>query len=290
MAILGGLAAAVFFATATLCSSRSSRLVAPSSVLAWVMLTGLLVLVPSLAVVPAPDLDSADVGWLLLSGTGNVAGLLLAYSALRIGKVGVVAPILSTEGAIAAVASVIAGEPLQAAAAWLLLVIALGVALAASGPEPAPAPGPTVGVGAVPAPGRRRPVLLACAGAVCFGASLYATARASAGLPLPWVLLPARLIGVLAIAFPLVVRRRLQLTRRAAPLVVTAGLCEVLGFAAFAWGSRGGLAVAAVLASQFGAVAAVAAFLLFRERLTRLQVSGVCLVAAGVAALTAVRA
>ena len=45
-----------------------------------------------------------------------------------------------------------------------------------------------------------------------------------------------------------------------------------------------------VLASQFAAIAAVGAFLLFRERLTRLQLGGVTMVLAGVAVLSAVRA
>ncbi len=219
MALLGGLAAAAFFATATLCSSRSTRMVPPTSVLAWVMLTGLVAVVPALAVTGPPrDLGAADAGWLLLSGAGNVVGLLLAYSALRRGKVGVVAPVVSTEGALAAVASVLSGEPLQTAAALLLPVIALGVALAASGPAA------EVPADHDPAAGDGRPVLLAGAAAVAFGASLYATGHASADLPIPWVLLPARLIGVLVIAVPLAARGRLLLTRRAVPLVVT-GAC-----------------------------------------------------------------
>ena len=45
-----------------------------------------------------------------------------------------------------------------------------------------------------------------------------------------------------------------------------------------------------MLASQFAAIAGVAAFVLFRERLTRLQLSGVGIVVAGVAVLSAVRA
>ncbi len=177
MALLGGLAAAAFFATATLCSSRSARMLPPSSVLAWVMVTGLLALLPALALVDVPSVDAGEVGWLLVSGGGNVAGLLLAYSALRRGKVGVVAPVLSTEGAIAAVAAVASGERLAVAAAWLLPPIAVGVALAASGPttDVPTAPGPT-------GPGTR-PVLLAGIAAGCFGASLYATSRASADLP-----------------------------------------------------------------------------------------------------------
>ena len=72
--------------------------------------------------------------------------------------------------------------------------------------------------------------------------------------------------------------------------MVTAGLCEVLGFAAYAFGARKGLAVAAVLASQFAGIAAIVAFVLFRERLTRLQLSGVAIVGAGVAILSALRA
>ena len=284
MAILGGLAAAAFFATATLCSSRSTRMVPPASVLAGVMITGLVVLLPALAVVDVPSPDGAQAGWLLVSGAGNVVGLLLAYSALREGKVSVVAPVVSTEGAIAAVAAVVAGERLQLGAALLLPVIAVGVVLAATGPT-------TDLVPADDGSARTwRPVLLACAAALCFGASLYATSKASADLPVPWVLLPARLIGVAAIAVPLAVRGALTLTRPALPLVLVAGVCEVLGFASFAAGSRHGVAVAAVLASQFAALAAVAAFVLFRERLTRLQLSGVSVLALGVATLAAIRA
>jgi len=282
VAILGGFAAAVFFATATLLSSRSSRLISPSSVLGWVMITGLIVLLPFLAVSGPPDLDRGDVGWLLIAGGGNVAGLLLAYSALRIGKVGVVAPIVSTEGAIAAALSILAGESLPVAVGLLLPVIALGVALAATGGEDTESPGsPTVGA--------RGQLLFAAAAAACFGASLFATAHASADLPIAWVLLPARLIGVVGVAAPLALRGRLQLTRHATPLVVAGGLCEVLGFASFALGSRDGVAVAAVLASQFAGLAAVAAYLLFRERLTYVQIAGVVVIAVSVASLTAVR-
>ena len=48
------------------------------------------------------------------------------------------------------------------------------------------------------------------------------------------------------------------------------------------------MAVAAVLASQFAAFAAVGAYVLFRETLTRLQLYGVSIVIVGVGTLTAV--
>jgi drug/metabolite transporter (DMT)-like permease len=60
-----------------------------------------------------------------------------------------------------------------------------------------------------------------------------------------------------------------------------------LGFASYAFGARHGLAVAAVLASQFAGVAVLVGFLAFRERLARLQVVGVLAIVAGVSVLSA---
>ena len=68
--------------------------------------------------------------------------------------------------------------------------------------------------------------------------------------------------------------------------MVLTGLAEVLGFVCFAIGARDSVAVAAVLGSQFAAVASVAAYLFLRERLTRLQLAGVVMILGGVAALT----
>ena len=65
---------------------------------------------------------------------------------------------------------------------------------------------------------------------------------------------------------------------------------EVLGTLSFAIGARGSVAIAAVFASQYAALAAVAAFLLYREHLTRRQRSGLVAIALGVAVLTALRA
>jgi drug/metabolite transporter (DMT)-like permease len=277
-AILGGVASAAFIAIATLCSARSSRLIPATSVLAWVMLTGLIVLLPVLFTVSAPQhLDGPAIAWLLIAGGGNVAGLLLAYSALRIGRVGIVAPILSTEGAVAATISLLAGESPGAASLWLLVVIIVGVTLAAVAPD------------RLDTTARLRPVLFATISATAFGLSLYAAGRQGATLSAAWVLLPARLIGVAAITLPLLLRRRLQLTRAAAPLVLTSGVCEVLGLTSYVLGARHALATAAVLSSQFGAFAGIGAFLLFRERLNRAQLCGVLVIVIGVSALSGIR-
>ncbi len=278
IAIFGGLGAATAFAVATLCSSRSTRLMGPGPVLAWVMTIGLLIVIPWAAVVGFPEgVGADDAGWLAVAGLGNVLGLLCAYSALRIGKVGVVAPIVSTEGAIAAVIAAVAGEEIAGGVGITLAVIAVGILLAATAREPFSLA--TEASASIVA-------LYAVAAALLFGVSLYATARVSADLPIVWALVPARLAGVFVVALPLALTSRLRLTRRAVPLVIGSGIAEVTGFALFAVASRHGIAVSAVLASQFAAIAGIAAFLLFGERLTRLQLAGVGLIVVGVAVLT----
>ena len=79
------------------------------------------------------------------------------------------------------------------------------------------------------------------------------------------------------------------MTPEAAPVVVVSAVCEVLGLASFALGARDGVAVTAVIGSQFAAIAAVAAFVLFRERMARIQVIGVAATIAGVACLGALQ-
>jgi drug/metabolite transporter (DMT)-like permease len=243
------------------------------------MLTGLVVTLPWAALQGRPDIDASAARWLIVAGVGNCVGLLFAYSGFRIGKVGVVAPIVSTEGAIAALIAIAAGEQLAPGTGAVLAAIAIGTVLAGATRESSGTRGR-----------HRTAALFGGAAALSFGASLYATGQVSSELPLAWAILPPRVIGVLAIALPLAIAGRLTLTRRAAPFVLVAGVAEVVGFASFAYGARHGIAVSAVLASQFGAVAAAAAYVVFRERLTRLQVAGVATIAVGVAVLSALQA
>ncbi len=259
----------------TFCSARSSRIIGAASVVAWVMLVGLVANLALIAVGPAPDsLGAIDVVWMLTAGFGNVAGLLLEYTALRRGKVGIVTPVTSTEGAIAAVLAVAAGEALGIASGGLLAIVALGVVLAGLAPEESTSD-----------QRKSSAFWLAALAALSFGIGTFATGHLSASLPVGWAVLPPRLVGVAVVTIPLAMSRRLRLARSALPLVVFTGLAEVLGFVCFAVGARDSVAIAAVLGSQFAAVASVAAYLFLRERLTRLQLAGVVLIVIGVAAL-----
>ena len=212
-----------------------------------------------------------------IAGAGNVAGLLLAYEGMRRGKVSIVAPISSTEGAIAAVLAVFTGEALGVPTAVLLGLITAGVVLA-SLTSTGEGGGHTVLAS-----------LLAAAAAVSFGTSLFATAKVSNALPLVWAVIPPRLVGVAVVALPSLLARRIRIEAAAVPFVVVSGLCEVAGFASYSLGARHGIAVSAVLASQFAAFAALAAFVVFHERLRAVQIVGIATIAACVAVLSAVR-
>jgi len=299
LAIVGGLAAALCWATSSMASARASRMVGSWATLGWVMLIGTIVTVPlTLVFGSGANLTPDAITLLVISGAANIVGLLFAYSAFRRGQVAVVAPILSTEGAMAAVIAVVFGEQIGIAAALVLTAVAAGVVLASSGGAGEPAvvePGGLVAIpDATPPTGVRArlgstgsALPFALAGVVCFGINLYASARIGATLPLVWSVMPARLGGFLFVAIPMLLTGRLRMTRAAAPLVVVIALAEITGTAAYAFGARDGIAIAAVMSSQFGAIAAIASVALFGERLERHQVAGIGIIAAGVATLAA---
>jgi len=308
-AIIGGLGAAVLWATATLCSSRSSRMIGSRLVLGWVMIVGVVVGLPIAVASPGPaTLEPSTFGLLGLAGICYVVGLQLTYAALRIGKVSIVAPIVATEGAIAALIAVALGDRIGIVAGLMLAVVVAGVVLSTLDPgrtdvaagdfdlvadaiDGPPATDPTVRTATGERPiDTRRAGLLAIAAALVFGVGLVAAGRSATLVPVAWVALVARLVGIVVVVVPLVLQRRLYVTRATLPLVLVAGVGEVIGSMLSAWGSRESIAITAVMGSQFAAVAALVAFVLFGERLGRVQVAGVALIVGGVTILAAASA
>jgi len=277
IALLGGLGAAIFFATSTTSSSRSARLIGAPAVVGWMMLVGLLATLPLFPLTGALDvhLTTLDVLLLVVTGLTNVFGLVAEYAALRVGRVGLVVGLVSAEGAVAAVINIVGGQSIGLPVALALAVIAGGVVVIGFASED---------VGA-PSRDPRVATMLALVAAGCFGVNLIGVGRLAADLPLPWALAAPRVAGVVCITIPLLLLRRLPSSRRAAPFVIVSGLCEVAGLASFAVGSRTDLTVASVLTSQFATMTAIAAWVLFRERLTTWQVVGVTAVIGGVALL-----
>jgi drug/metabolite transporter (DMT)-like permease len=278
-AILGGLVAAFGWGTATLVSSRTTRMIGSQQALAWVMITGLLITIvaaPLFEGVPSPGTHGAL--WAIASGVCSALGLSMMYRALRIGKVGVVAPIGATEGAFAAViAVVVLDEQLTPGVTAALLVITAGIVLVTFHGRLADI--------------HLRPSAYALVAAAIFGFGLVASARAGAAVGPLWTIFVARAVGCLVVALPLLLRGRLRLPPRLPlGLAVYSGVGEVGGFIGYIRGSQSSIAVCAVIAAQYAAVAAIGSYLVFGERMNRLQVIGGVVLMAGITAVAAIRA
>jgi uncharacterized membrane protein len=298
-AVIGGLGAAIVWAIGSVGASRAARGLGPFLTLAWVMLVGLVLMAFLVPASGSVSLKLIAVVWLVLGGVGNVGGLLVMYRALRLGRLGVVLPIVTTEGGIAALIAILAGQSVGAARGGALLVTMLGVLLAASSsrkvtPLPATAsPIPAGSAQAVADPtghSDRRAAAWAALGALSFGVGLYAAARASAVLPIAWAVLPPRAVGVLGVTLPLALRGRLTVPRGYIRWVLLSGVCEVGGYFSYTFGARHGIAIAAVLATLTGMFGAAIGRLVFHERLTSKQLVGVAVIFIGVAAVSALSA
>jgi drug/metabolite transporter (DMT)-like permease len=279
-AIAGGLAAAVVFAVGLLFATRSSRLIGPIASLAAILGIGCLLDIPLVIATLPSELSALEAAWLVVAGVGNLGSVCMAYAAFRAGPLGTGAAILATEGAFAAVVAIALGASVTSLVAVGLSVTVVGIALAA-GYQPA--------TRAPTARSTRLVVLLPVCAAVTGGVALYASGHVS-HLPLPLVVLPPKLLGCVLFTVPMLATRRLRIPRAALPFVIVPGVTEVVGFVLFAWAARADVAVAAVLSSTFGAVAAVLGFLVLGERLTRWQVAGIATITMGVAGLAAVAA
>ena len=277
LCIVCGFSTAIIFAIGTLASARSSRTLGAPQVVAWSSLVGLVLVGPFVLRDGIPtNLDRN--AWLLLAiaGVGNVLGFTSVFLALRVGKVGVVSPIVATQGVFAAVLAAVGGKSIEPLIAFVLLAIVVGIIIAAKSRDPAP----------IPNENNLRAALFASAGATFFGLSLFAVGMLSGLLPLAWLLLPGRAVGVLALAVPLIVASRLRVTKATAPLLALVGICDIAGITMYAIGAQQNIAVTAVVASQMAPMAAVLAYFIFGERLGKGQIVGLVVILSGVTVLS----
>jgi drug/metabolite transporter (DMT)-like permease len=275
--ILGGATAAVMWASSTLAASRSTRILGSQQALAYVMSIGFaLCAVLALASGPPHDLDGATLAWGGLSAVTSVGGLSFNYRALRVGSVGIVSPIVATEGGLAALVAVGLGESIGLAVGLALLVMVLGVVIVTYRPSARGIPPAALG--------------WAFLAAATFAVGLVASSHAGRGLGPFWTILAARVVGLIVVVVPLYAARRLPRPGRALRFVLVSGVAEVVGFTGFIVGSDHSVAVPAVIASQFAALAVLGSFLLFGERMTRRQMVGIAAILMGVAAVTALQA
>jgi drug/metabolite transporter (DMT)-like permease len=280
--VLAGLAAACAFASATVIVSELSRSIGTGRTVSVSLSLGFVVIAIGATVTGTPHADAATVFWLSSAGVTSMAGFALASAAFRHGGLGIAVPVISSEGAIAALIAIAAGEPLGGIVAAGLAVAAIGVLFATLGR----------GTATDPKGDRTRSILLATACAAVLGLSLYSIGRVSNDVPVVWVILPSRLAGVLLFALPnSVSRSRRQealprLRRSDFAWIAFAEAADLIGLWMYTLGARTSIAVTAVLAAQGSPLAVAFACLYFKERLGRIQTIGFVLITAGVVVVT----
>lgn len=245
--------------------------------------SGLLIAaVPAALALASATPSPGTVALMAVAGVGNVVGLLAEFQALRSGRVSVVVPIVSAEGAVAAAITAVAGEPV-AALTWLVLTaIVVGVVVVGTGEGPGDDAGAVRAATAAP----WVTVALSIVAAASFGAGIYAQGRIGAELPLGLAVLAAPLAGFLLLVVPRGMSGALRLRPwRPVLLAIGVGVVEIVGIALYTIGARETIAVTAVLSSQFAAVSVLLAFVLFGERMRRRQTAGLVVIALGVAVL-----
>lgn len=278
--VAGGLVAAVLWGLSAIAAARSTRLIGTESALAWVFLVGLVIALPVALALGVPDIDRSGSAWVGPTVVVTVAALYTLYAALRRGPVSLVVPITASQGALAAVLAVALGESLQGAAAVGLVVILVGMVAVMRRPDSAESEDSH----------RSTAIVFALLSAVLSAFALYGTARAGSAIGAAWLLVFLRTAGLLGLGGPLLVSGRLRLPGPATPLIVFSGVADYLAFGSYVIAAtHGGVAVPAVISSQYAAVAAVLAVVLLGERLTRPQLAGVVAILAGVALVTAVQ-
>lgn len=105
-------------------------------------------------------------------------------------------------------------------------------------------------------------------------------------LPIQWVIMPTRLAGLLLITLPLVFQGKLKVPVKLVPILVLTGLCDVGGITLYSVGAGFNVPVTAVVASQMAPLAAIFAFIVFRERLGRGQMVGIFIIIVGISVLS----
>ena len=278
----------VLLATVTACTwgsisvleARVSRAIGGPSALAWIFGVGLLVVLPFAAARGIPDASGAAWGWALAAAAGSLIGLAMMFTSMQYGRVGLVTATISSQGAFASIYAAIAGESLHPLSFLAIAVSAAGTfVLIGSG-------------GSAVAPPRERRGILLALGAACFtGLSLFAASRGGDGIGAAWVVTVVRVSSVAAVTMPLLATRRLRSPRGVVRPMLIASAGEVIAFLAYVEASdRIGVAVPAVIASQFALIAATVGWFVLGERLGPRQLAGAGAILAGVTALTILQA
>jgi drug/metabolite transporter (DMT)-like permease len=262
-----GLGAALAWGVANLLLAKGVRDADPVPFAARFQILEALMLLPIAGVLSIHrGLPLSAVGWPTAGGVFGGLAILVYAAALRRGAVGIVAVLGTLEGVTAVLLALATGAPASAVMIIGLVVTVPGALLA----------GMSARRGVLAEPG----ALLAILGAALFGVMLWTLARAP-GDPVASVVAVKAMGAIVVLALLRPGRLRWDRT-----LIATA-IADLAGFLLFTVGAqRGSSTVTAVIGTQFGLFAMLGSFLVFHERISRRQLLGVMLLAAGVTLVT----
>ena len=277
MTVLLGLLAALSVGTSDFLGGLSSRRAEPVVVTASSTLVGFgMAFVMALVVVG--EVTAVDLAWGALGGVGVAAGLVALYAGYARARVSVAAPVAGVgSAALPVIVEWLFGDDdlsARAIAGILLGLVAIGLVSIARSDQRG---------------GIRSSVLYGLGGAVGIGLLLLCLSRTSENSGM-WPIVAARGSGFVVLALVIGAKGiSRSVSRDVWPHVIAIAALITAGNALFLTATRvGSTSVAAVLASLFTAVTVFWAWLVFRERLRRVQLLGlgvalvaVTLIAAG---------
>ncbi|WP_375388736.1 EamA family transporter [uncultured Amnibacterium sp.] len=273
MSIVLALLGALCYGTADFAGGLASRRASALAVVFCGQLASAVVLAVVLVVVPG-RFDVPSIAWGAAAGLTGAVALLLFYRSLAVGAMTVVAPVTAVMSAIVPVVGGVALGERPAPLALVGVVLAVLAVLLVSAEE-GRLPGPQ----AIRGPG----VLGALAAGTGFGLLFVLLSRAAPDSGF-WPIAGARTASLLLLGVVALLARRSLVPRGAPPaLVVASGVGDMTANLLFVLASRLGLlSVVGVLLALYPAATVLLAVVVLKERLHRLQLTGLAVASAGV--------
>ena len=285
-ALFLGCLTAVAWGVGSMVSAPASRILGVAESALWLSVAATLAgAVLAISFSGPPRVATSDLPYLGMAALSLLGATYLWALLVNRSEVSLATPIVACDGAIAASMAVLAGDALPAEAHVGLAAMVIGL-LVLSRRQSATASAGLRRHGVERRFSHRATVAVAVLTATCFGGMFFFSGRVDE-TPVLWTATMVR-GSVTIVALALTASRRPSWPRAAGlRFAVAAGLLDVSGFGLYIAGARHDLAVAAVAASQYAAVAVFASMLYLRERLTRAQWTGTAVLVAGAAIVAA---
>ena len=274
MAALLAISSSLMWGTADFLGGFTSRRIPALAVYGLSQAVGFVVLVLAATVTSSWGADPAFWPWAIASSVLGMVGMLAFYSALSIGPMGIVSPLVALSVLVPVSYGLIRGEIPAGVQILGILAAVIGILLA-SGPELS---------GAESA----KPLILAGVAALGFGGMYLTMAEGSSYSPL-MTMTGMRVTTVILFVVILAKARTLGGATRADALpLIAIGIFDAAANVAYGVATTMGLlATTAVLGSLYPVVTAVLAAIFLHERLRAVQYAGVAVAMVGVVMISA---